>query len=132
MGKLSKEERPIIGQMANEIRQELENGLNEATERIKAEFKKKKKSKEKKIDISISYKTQKLGHAHPLLATIEELENLFISMGFTVVEGPEIETVYNNFDALNSPENHPSRDLSDTFYINEEILLRTHTSPCTN
>ncbi len=128
MGKLSKEERPIIGQMANEIRQELEKGLNDASERIKEEFKKEKMEKEK-VDISINHNIKKLGHAHPLLATMEELENLFISMGFKVVEGPEIETVANNFDALNSPENHPSRDLSDTFYINEDILLRTHTSP---
>ncbi|NMB08833.1 MAG: phenylalanine--tRNA ligase subunit alpha [Tissierellia bacterium] len=128
MGKLSKEERPKIGQMANEIRQELEKGLANANERIKEELKKEKIQKEK-IDISIRTKTKNLGHTHPLLATIEELENLFISMGFSVIEGPEIETVANNFDALNSPENHPSRDLSDTFYINEEILLRTHTSP---
>ena len=69
-----------------------------------------------------------IGHGHPLLNTVRELEDLFISMGFSVVEGPEIETVENNFDALNSPENHPSRDLSDTFYITDDILLRTHTS----
>jgi len=60
---------------------------------------------------------------------MEELENIFMNMGFSIIQGPEIETVYNNFDALNSPENHPSRDLSDTFYITEDILLRTHTSP---
>lgn len=70
-----------------------------------------------------------MGHYHPLLHTIKELENLFISMGFSVVDGPEVETVQYNFDALNSPENHPSRDLSDTFYITKDILLRTHTSP---
>ncbi len=128
MGSLSKEERPVIGQLANEVRQELEKELSNAKERIKEELKKEKIENEK-IDITISRKTRKLGHSHPLLSTIEELENLFISMGFSVIEGPEIETVVNNFDALNSPENHPSRDLSDTFYITEDILLRTHTSP---
>ncbi|CCQ92601.1 phenylalanine tRNA synthetase, alpha subunit [[Clostridium] ultunense Esp] len=128
MGKLTKEERPVIGQMANEIRQEIEQELSEARERFKEKLKEERIEKEK-IDITITKKTRKLGHRHPLVATIEELENLFISMGFSVVEGPEIETVEYNFDALNSPENHPSRDLSDTFYITEDILLRTHTSP---
>ena len=128
MGKLSKEERPIIGQLANEIRQEIEDELSIARDRLKEKIKEEKIEKEK-IDITITKKTRKLGHRHPLLATIEELENLFISMGFSVVDGPEIETVEYNFDALNSPENHPSRDLSDTFYISEDILLRTHTSP---
>ena len=128
MGKLSKEERPVIGQMANEIRQEIEKELFEAKDRFKQKLKEERIEKEK-IDITITKRTKKLGHRHPLLATIGELENLFISMGFSVVEGPEIETVEYNFDALNSPENHPSRDLSDTFYITEDILLRTHTSP---
>ncbi|SDX41053.1 phenylalanine--tRNA ligase subunit alpha [Tepidimicrobium xylanilyticum] len=128
MGKLSKDERPVIGQLANEIRQEIEKELADAKDRFKEKLKLERIEKEK-IDISINKRTRKLGHKHPLLATIEELENLFISMGFTVVEGPEIETVEYNFDALNSPENHPSRDLTDTFYITEDILLRTHTSP---
>ena len=128
MGKLSKEERPIVGQLANEIRQEIEEELSIAKDRLKEKIKEEKIEREK-IDITIDKKTRKLGHRHPLLATIEELENLFISMGFSVIDGPEIETVEYNFDALNSPENHPSRDLSDTFYITEDILLRTHTSP---
>lgn len=128
MGKLPQEERPIIGQLANEIREDIEKELSIAKDRLKEEMKKEKIEKEK-IDISISKKSRKLGHRHPLLSTIEELENLFISMGFSVIDGPEIETVEYNFDALNSPENHPSRDLSDTFYINEDILLRTQTSP---
>ncbi|NMB26762.1 MAG: phenylalanine--tRNA ligase subunit alpha [Tissierellia bacterium] len=128
MGKLSKEERPIVGQLANDIRQEIEEELSIAKDKLKEKIKEEKIEKEK-IDITITKKTRKLGHRHPLLATIEELENLFISMGFSVIDGPEIETVEYNFDALNSPENHPSRDLSDTFYITEDILLRTHTSP---
>lgn len=128
MGKLSAEERPIIGQIANEVRDEIEDVITTIKEKLKSEEKLAKMSKEK-IDITISTDKEKLGHRHPLLATVEELEDLFISMGFSVVVGPEIETVENNFDALNSPENHPSRDLSDTFYLNDNILLRTHTSP---
>lgn len=128
MGKLTPEDRPIVGQIANEIRDELEETISKEKERLNNEIKLAKLNKEK-IDITINTKKERLGHRHPLLATIEELEDLFISMGFSVVLGPEIETVENNFDALNSPENHPSRDLSDTFYITEDILLRTHTSP---
>lgn len=128
MGKLIAEERPIVGQIANEVRDELEEAISSMKEKLTEEKKKTKMSKEK-IDITMTTNKEKLGHRHPLLATIEELEELFISMGFSVVVGPEIETVENNFDALNSPENHPSRDLSDTFYITEDILLRTHTSP---
>ncbi|HEY4544306.1 MAG TPA: phenylalanine--tRNA ligase subunit alpha [Tissierellaceae bacterium] len=128
MGKLPAEERPVMGQVANEVREEIEKALTSLKEVLKEEAKLKKLEKET-IDVTISTQTTKLGHRHPLLKTIDELEDLFVSMGFTVVEGPEIETVANNFDALNSPKNHPSRDLSDTFYINPEILLRTHTSP---
>ena len=128
MGKLAAEERPIIGQIANEVRDEIEDVISTIKENLKNEEKLAKMSKEK-IDITITTDKEKLGHRHPLLATVEELEDLFISMGFSVVIGPEIETVENNFDALNSPENHPSRDLSDTFYLNDNILLRTHTSP---
>jgi len=128
MGRLSEEEKPVIGKLANEIRVEIveriENAKKDYKERIKLE-----RIEKEKIDITISKRSKKLGHRHPLLQTIDELENLFMNMGFSVIDGPEIETVENNFDALNTPENHPSRDLSDTFYINPEILLRTHTSP---
>lgn len=128
MGKLSPEERPIMGQVANDVRNQIEDMISSIKERLRDEAKR-AKMEEEKIDITISTKTENLGHRHPLLATVEELEDLFISMGFSVVDGPEIETVENNFDLLNSPENHPSRDLSDTFYITDELLLRTHTSP---
>ncbi|MBU5427308.1 phenylalanine--tRNA ligase subunit alpha [Tissierella pigra] len=128
MGKLAAEERPIIGQVANEIRDELEDAIASVKGKLTEELKRNRINKEK-IDITMTTNKKKLGHKHPLLATIEELEDLFISMGFSVVVGPEIETVENNFDALNSPENHPSRDLSDTFYITDDIVLRTHTSP---
>ena len=128
MGKLSPAERPIVGQIANEIRSKIEEEIKSRKDYLSEKCKKEKLEKEK-IDITISTNDMVLGHRHPLLATIDELEDLFISMGFSVILGPEIETVENNFDALNSPENHPSRDLSDTFYITEDTLLRTHTSP---
>ncbi|MDX9918162.1 MAG: phenylalanine--tRNA ligase subunit alpha [Gudongella sp.] len=128
MGKLSAEMRPVIGQVANEVREELEEKITSTkallNERIQA-----KRLLSETIDISVNTNTLKRGHRHPLHTTAEELEDLFISLGFRVVNGPEVETVENNFDALNSPDNHPSRDMSDTFYINEDILLRTQTSP---
>ena len=128
MGKLAAEERPKMGQIANEVRDDIEEAISSIVGNLKEKEKNARISSET-IDITMKTNNEKLGHRHPLLSTVEELEDLFISMGFSVVEGPEIETVHNNFDALNSPENHPSRDLSDTFYINEDILLRTHTSP---
>lgn len=128
MGKLSGEDRPVIGQVANEIRDSLEIKINSTKDLLSQKIKE-MKMEEEDIDVTISKDELILGHRHPLLHTVEELEDLFISMGFSVVVGPEIETVENNFDALNSPENHPSRDFSDTFYITDDILLRTHTSP---
>ncbi len=128
MGKLEADDRPVIGQVANEIRDSLEATINSTKSQLNQKMKKAKMERED-IDVTISKDELILGHRHPLIYTIEELEDLFISMGFSVVVGPEIETVENNFDALNSPENHPSRDLSDTFYITDDILLRTHTSP---
>lgn len=127
MGKLSKEERPVIGQYANEIRNDIENYLGNKKEELVEEVNK-LKIEEEKIDITAKKGSLKIGHRHPLNKTMEELEDLFQTMGFSIIEGPEVETVANNFDLLNSPKNHPSRDLSDTFYINEDILLRTHTS----
>ncbi|WDV47330.1 phenylalanine--tRNA ligase subunit alpha [Clostridiaceae bacterium M8S5] len=128
MGKLSKEERPVIGELANVVRNEIETAIVELKTRLQEAELAKKLDKET-IDITIPSKDVKLGHRHPLMKTKEELENIFLNMGFSVVDGPEVETVYNNFDALNAPENHPSRDMTDTFYITDKILLRTQTSP---
>lgn len=128
MGGLSAEERPVVGQVANEVREDIEKKLTEVKLKLESEANAAKMAAET-IDITVSSNKKYIGHRHPLLATVEELEDLFISMGFKVISGPEIETVKNNFDDLNSPENHPSRDFSDTFYINDELLLRTHTSP---
>lgn len=128
MGKLSKEERPVIGKIANEVRSQIQNAIEQRKEDFKWENLK-KRLVEEKIDVTASRDNVKLGHKHPLNQTMEQLENLFRYMGFSVIDGPEIETVENNFDKLNSPKNHPSRDLSDTFYLDEKTLLRTHTSP---
>lgn len=128
MGKLPKEERPIVGQLANDIRKNIEDEIAIIKENFKNEDMKKKFNSEK-IDVSMPAKKINIGHRHPLLKVKGELEQVFESMGFSVVEGPEVETVYNNFDALNAPKNHPSRDMSDTFYITKDILLRTQTSP---
>lgn len=128
MGKLSKEERPVVGSVANDVRAEIEKGIEAKKESIERRLLN-IKLKEERIDITLNKNTVKLGHENPLIKTTEELENLFVSMGFRVYDGPEIESVENNFDLLNAPENHPSRDLSDTFYINDKTLLRTQTSP---
>lgn len=128
MGKLTKEERPVIGQVANEVRESITEKLNEKNESLKWE-KLRAQIIEESLDVTATKKMAHIGHRHPLNQTMEELEDLFRHMGFSVVDGPEIESVENNFDKLNSPKNHPSRDLSDTFYIDKDTLLRTHTSP---
>lgn len=128
MGKLSAEERPVIGQMANEVRQELEQRLQEK-QTVLEEEQLKARLKEETIDVTMPSRPISLGSRHPLTQVIEEIEDIFIGLGFEVAEGPEVETDYYNFEALNLPKNHPARDMQDSFYITEEILLRTHTSP---
>ncbi len=128
MGKLSAEERPVIGQMANEVRQELEQRLQEK-QTVLEEEQLKARLEEETIDVTMPSRPLSLGSRHPLTQVIEEIEDIFIGLGFEVAEGPEVETDYYNFEALNLPKNHPARDMQDSFYITEEILLRTHTSP---
>lgn len=128
LGKLSKEERPVVGAYANEVREKIQRVLDEKNEGIR-EKAYERQMEEEYLDVTLNPADLRIGHRHPLLKTKEELEDLFVEMGFTVVDGPEIESVENNFDALNSPKNHPSRDKSDTFYIDDHTLLRTHTSP---
>ncbi len=128
MGKLPAEERPVVGEFANKVREQISNKLTNKKNQLEKEAMDSKLQAEA-IDVTLPGKKQNLGNIHPLRQTVENLEDIFISMGFKVVEGPEIETVENNFDALNAPENHPSRDLSDTFYITDELVLRTQTSP---
>ncbi len=128
MGSLSKEERPIIGQMANEIRCYLEDKL-EAAKSMLHQKQKEEKLQQEVIDVTMPGKRKSLGKKHPLSLVLNELEDIFIGMGFEIAEGPELELDYYNFEALNIPENHPARDDQDTFYINENIVLRTATSP---
>ncbi len=128
MGKLSAEERPVIGKIANEVREAIENTLKKAFEDIK-EKERVQKLKEEIIDVTIPGSKKTIGCKHPISITLDEINRIFTTMGFQIAEGPEVETVYNNFDALNAPKNHPSRDVTDTFYIGDDILLRTQTSP---
>ncbi len=128
MGKLSKEERPVIGQLANEVRDEIESALKDK-DIIITEKLNQIRIKKETVDVTAELGKSKTGYRHPLYTTVEELESLFRELGFMVVDGPEIETVNNNFTMLNFPEDHPSIGLSDTFYIDDNHLLRTHTSP---
>lgn len=128
MGKLSKEERPAMGALANDIREELTEILESKKKELENAALAHQMETER-LDVTLNKPELKIGHRHPLIQVKEELEDLFVEMGFSVVDGPEIESVRNNFDALNSPKNHPSRDLSDTFYFDKETVLRTHTSP---
>jgi len=128
MGQLSAEERPIIGQLANEVRVFIENEIAEQTEKHRAAALKSRLEKEK-IDVTYPGTKPEVGKRHPLSAIQREMEDIFLGMGFDIVEGPEIEYDYYNFQALNIPENHPARDTQDTFYITDNILLRTQTSP---
>ncbi|KXZ39339.1 phenylalanyl-tRNA synthetase, alpha subunit [Alkalithermobacter thermoalcaliphilus JW-YL-7 = DSM 7308] len=128
MGKLSQDERPIIGKIVNTVREELEESIRIKKDHIK-ENEKYEKLRLETIDVTMPSRKRSIGKKHPITQIMDELKYIFTGMGFKVAEGPEIETVYNNFDALNAPKNHPSREMSDTFYINENLLLRTQTSP---
>ena len=128
MGKVSPEERPLIGQLANEVRAEIENALEKkAEEKQKKDLEKKLLSE--KLDVTVPGVVTPVGHRHPIAQTEELLREIFIGMGFSVAEGPEVEYDYYNFEALNLPKNHPARDTQDTFYITDNILLRSQTSP---
>jgi len=128
MGQLSPEERPVIGQIANEIRLALEEGIQSVRERLNKKLIN-QKLKSEVIDVTMPGKRKALGRKHPLTNILDEIKDIFLGMGYEIAEGPEVETDYNNFEALNIPKYHPARDTQDTFYITENILLRTHTSP---
>jgi phenylalanyl-tRNA synthetase alpha chain len=128
MGKLSPEERKELGQDANQVREQIESALERKLTEVKAKAQE-EKFRQEKIDVTEPGKAEELGAKHLITITIDEISRIFMSMGFSVSEGPEVDTVFNNFDALNAPKNHPSRDLTDTFYITENTLLRTQTSP---
>lgn len=121
------EERPAFGQLVNETRREIEDAM----ESIRSEFAAKARElalKSETIDVTLPAKKNNLGHSHPNSIALEEVERIFIGMGYEVVEGPEIEFDYYNFEALNIPANHPAKDEQDTFYITKDLLLRTQTS----
>ena len=128
MGKLSPEERPVIGQLANEVRSWIETDIETRLTEIKASQMAARLESEK-LDVTLPGKRPQFGAKHPLSIVLDEIKEIFIGMGFEIADGPEVETDYYNFEALNIPKDHPARDTQDTFYINDNILLRTQTSP---
>ena len=127
MKELPKEERPAFGQQVNEVKALLANAIEERKAVLEV-LEMDKKIGEEKIDITLSGQKPKLGNAHPLMIIQQEMEDLFIGLGYTVEEGPEVEMDLYNFERANIPKDHPARDMQDTFYINAEELLRTHTT----
>lgn len=128
MGKLPAEERPKMGALVNVVREEVTVVLDER-QIVLEEAAIQKQLANESIDVTLPGRPAKTGNLHPLTRVIEEIEDLFISMGYEIAEGPEVEKDYYNFEALNLPKGHPARDMQDSFYISEDILLRTHTSP---
>ena len=127
MGKLSAEERPVIGQLANKVRADIEESVTNRVKEIKKQMTE-KKLKEETIDVTLPGNKKSIGKLHPLNIVMNEIEEIFMGMGFDVADGPEVEYDYYNFEALNLPPDHPARDTQDTFYITDNILLRTQTS----
>ena len=128
MKDVSPEERPLVGQMVNETRAAIEQKLEERKKKMEA-LELENKLKKEVIDVTLPAKKNRVGHGHPNTIALEEVERIFVGMGYEVVEGPEVEYDYYNFEALNIPANHPAKDEQDTFYINKDIVLRTQTSP---
>ena len=128
MGKLSPSQRPIIGEKANILKIQLQELIFEKKNNLK-EIALNKKIQNEKIDITIPPMGTPTGSKHPLISTQEEIVDIFCGLGFSVENGPEIETDFYNFESLNIPRDHPARDMQDTFYLKENYLLRTHTSP---
>lgn len=127
MGTLSPEERPQAGQLVNEIREFIENNLEQAKERIKNK-EIEERLKRETIDVTLPGRKYAIGHKHPMTTVIDELKMIFVGMGYEIAEGPEVETDYYNFEALNIPANHPAKDEQDTFYVEGGFVLRTQTS----
>lgn len=128
MGKLSAEERPAMGQLANTVRAEIEKRIDEKSAELKAK-EKEIRLRAETLDITAPGKPVAIGHKHPLSIVLDEVKEIFLGMGFQIADGPEVEYDYYNFEALNIPKGHPARDTQDTFYITDNILLRTQTSP---
>ena len=128
MGKLSAEERPKMGALVNVIRENIQSQLEEKQAVLEEEAVNQQLASES-IDVTLPARPVKKGNHHPLTRVVEEMEDIFIGLGYAIAEGPEVETDNYNFEKLNLPKGHPARDMQDSFYITEEILLRTHTSP---
>jgi len=128
MGAMDPSERPRIGQLVNDLRLDFETALNAKFELLK-EAELNKRLAAEKIDITLPGRVLELGRRHPLTLALDRIKAVFLQMGFDIKEGPEVESDYYNFEALNLPPDHPARDMQDSFYITEQFLLRTHTSP---
>lgn len=128
MKDVAPEDRPKVGQMVNDVRAELEKVLEDAKKKMER-FLREEQMKREEIDVTLPAKKNKVGHRHPNTIALEEVERIFVGMGYEVVEGPEVELDYYNFEALNIPAEHPAKDEQDTFFIGKDILLRTQTSP---
>ncbi|UWP61457.1 phenylalanine--tRNA ligase subunit alpha [Ruminococcus gauvreauii] len=128
MKDVAAEDRPKVGQMVNETREKIEQYLEETKVRLERAIRE-HQMKEEVIDVTLPAKRARVGHRHPNTIALEEVERIFIGMGYEVVEGPEVEYDLYNFEKLNIPANHPAKDEQDTFYINKDIVLRTQTSP---
>lgn len=128
LGSLSPEERPKVGQLVNVAKQKLDETIKAKVKEIK-EIELEKALEKEKIDVTMPGKRKNLGYKHPLSVVLDELKEIFMGMGYSIADGPEVELDYYNFEALNLPKDHPARDTQDTFYISENTLLRTQTSP---
>ncbi|MBM7631778.1 phenylalanine--tRNA ligase subunit alpha [Geomicrobium sediminis] len=128
MGKLSAEERPVVGQKANEVREAIQASID-SKQAFFEEAELQEKLSAEKIDVTLPGKKVEAGSPHPLTAVVEQIEDIFVGLGFEVTEGPEVELDYYNFEMMNLPADHPARDMQDSFYVSEDTLLRTQTSP---
>lgn len=130
MGSLSAEERPVMGQLANKLREDIESHIDSRKEELSSVLMQ-KKLEEETVDVTLPAKDARIGHKHPMYNVLDQIKDIFIGMGFDIVDGPEVELAEYNFTKLNIEESHPSREWTDTFYFNEDssILLRTQTSP---
>jgi phenylalanyl-tRNA synthetase alpha chain len=128
MGALSADERPVIGALANEVREGIESGLA-AKKTVLSQKEQDEKLKNEKIDVTMDGRRPAVGKRHPLTRALDEIKDIFLGMGFEIAEGPDVELDYYNFEALNIPKEHPARDTQDTFYVSENVVLRTQTSP---
>ena len=128
MGKLPGDERPLVGQRANVLKSQVQTLLSERLQAVKQVAMEARIAAET-LDVTAPAQGVPMGHRHPLITTTEEIVDLFCGLGYQVVEGPEVETDHHNFTALNIPPDHPARDMQDTFYLKDNLLLRTHTSP---